>query len=222
MPRQVLSDSGAAFTGRHLGFVAELERRLWARGVSTIHGRPRHPQTQGKLERFHHTLKEWLADQAPATSVAHLQVLLDAFRFDYNERRPHQALPGVATTVGERYRASPPASPTAPAPPDQPDVDEPAGGAASGAPPRPAWPIEAVRRTHLSAANGHVTHRRWVIGLGRRFASTKVVVVDHGEVVEVYHGDVRLRCVRLERGVRYLGVAYEIPPPPECILSTTS
>jgi len=55
-------------------------------------GTPYHPQTCGKVERFHQTLKRSLARQAPARSLAELRLQLDTFRAYYNQHRPHRAL----------------------------------------------------------------------------------------------------------------------------------
>jgi transposase InsO family protein len=62
-PASMLSDNGAVFTGlpRRSGRVA-LELELTARGIGFRHSRPYHPQTCGKVDRFHPTLKKWLAD----------------------------------------------------------------------------------------------------------------------------------------------------------------
>lgn len=55
-------------------------------------GSPAHPQTQGKIERFHQTLKKWLVEQEPAKDLKELQSQLDEFRTIYNTQRPHKAL----------------------------------------------------------------------------------------------------------------------------------
>ena len=61
-------------------------------------GRPNHPQTQGKVERFQQTLKNWLAAQpAQPATLAQLQALLDTFTGLYNHQRPHRSLPHRAT-----------------------------------------------------------------------------------------------------------------------------
>jgi transposase InsO family protein len=101
LPRQVLSDNGTIFTGRLNGVEVAFERRLAAVGVDLLTSAPYHPQTLGKLERLHRTLKEWLTDQPPAIDLHQLQALLDRFRAHYNEQRPHQ---GIADhTPLERY-----------------------------------------------------------------------------------------------------------------------
>ena len=92
-PERVLTDNGAVFTGsyRGRGWVA-LERELTALGIALSHCRPYHPQTCGKVERFHQTLKKWLARQDPAATLAGLQAHLDDFAGYYNTQRPHRAL----------------------------------------------------------------------------------------------------------------------------------
>src|SRR6266571_4536065 len=105
LPRQVLSDNGLCFTGHLHGVVVEFERRLAGLGVELINSAPQHPQTLGKLERFHKSLKEWLADEGPPRDLPHLQELLDRFRAHYNEDRPHQGISDL--TPAERYRPSP-------------------------------------------------------------------------------------------------------------------
>jgi transposase InsO family protein len=92
-PERMLTDNGAVFTGlyRGRGWVA-LERELTALGIALSHCRPYHPQTCGKVERFHQTLKKWLARQDPATTVSGLQAQLDSFTSYYNTCRPHRAI----------------------------------------------------------------------------------------------------------------------------------
>ena len=75
-------------------------------------GHAGHPQTQGKIERFHQTLKRWLAQQPPAATLADLQAQLDTFRDLYNDDRPHREL--TRRTPAEAYRALPKAEPTGP------------------------------------------------------------------------------------------------------------
>ena len=66
LPRQLLSDNATCFTGRLIGARVEFERRLATLGVKLVNSSPYHPQTLGKLERFHRTLKEWLGRTTPS------------------------------------------------------------------------------------------------------------------------------------------------------------
>jgi len=91
-PASVLSDNGAVFTGRFRRGRVALELTLHSRGVVFIHSRPYHPQTCGKVERVHQTVKKHLATQPRARTLAQLQRQLDAFRGYYNTVRPHRAL----------------------------------------------------------------------------------------------------------------------------------
>jgi hypothetical protein len=80
--------------GGRNGFEHELRRR----GITQKNGKPGHPQTQGKAERFQQTLKNWLAAQHPQPAdLAALQALLDTFTRYYNHQRPHRSLPHRAT-----------------------------------------------------------------------------------------------------------------------------
>ncbi|WP_280443489.1 IS481 family transposase [Nocardia brasiliensis] len=93
-PRMILSDNGLSFTGKHIGIMVSFERNLARLGIKLITTAPRHPQTNGKNERAHRTLRQWLTAQPPATSIRELQTLLDDYRPLYNTR-PHQALHGT-------------------------------------------------------------------------------------------------------------------------------
>ena len=80
------------------------------RGIRYTHSRLYHPQTCGKVERFHQTLKRWLATQPPAQTITELQAQLDRFRRYCNTARPHRAL--GRRTPTEAYHARPKAIPT--------------------------------------------------------------------------------------------------------------
>jgi transposase InsO family protein len=84
-PERVLSDNGKMFG-------PTFEANLAAIGVGIGHSRPYHPQTCGKVERFHQTLKKWLTAHDPATTIGELQLLCDAFVDYYNTQRPHRSL----------------------------------------------------------------------------------------------------------------------------------
>jgi transposase InsO family protein len=112
-PAATLTDNGTVYTARLVGGRNGLEHLLAYLGVRQKNGSPGHPQTQGKIERFHQTLKRWLARQPAARDLAALQAQLDAFREVYNERRPHRAI--GRRTPGEAYRAIPKELPSGPA-----------------------------------------------------------------------------------------------------------
>ena len=109
-PAATLTDNGAVYTSRFTGGRNSFEYLLAYLGIRQKNGAPGHPQTQGKIERFHQTLKRWLGQGPAATDLAGLQAQLDAFRLAYNEQRPHRAI-GRATP-GEAYRATPGALPS--------------------------------------------------------------------------------------------------------------
>ena len=92
LPASLLTDNGRIFTARSIGAKVLLESELERLGILFKHSTPYHPQTCGKVERLHQTLKRFLAKQPPARSLSELQFQLDAFRDYYNQRRPHRAL----------------------------------------------------------------------------------------------------------------------------------
>jgi transposase InsO family protein len=114
-PASTLTDNGRVFTVRLFGSTPgrnHLEHELRERNITQKNGKPNHPQTQGKVERFQQTLKKWLRaqPQQPAT-LAELQTLLDEFVELYNTRRPHRSLPHRATPA-TIYASLPKASPS--------------------------------------------------------------------------------------------------------------
>jgi transposase InsO family protein len=113
-PASLLTDNGAVFTARYRHGKVLLESELETLGIQFKHSTPYHPQTCGKVERFHQTLKRYLAKQPPAQSLAHLQLQLDSFRTYYNQQRPHRALD--QRTPLEAFHARIKARPLAPTP----------------------------------------------------------------------------------------------------------
>jgi transposase InsO family protein len=93
-PAKFLSDNAAVFSGTPRKGRVVLESELDRLGIESRHSSPYHPQTCGKVERFHQTLKRYLQRQAPAETLAHLQLQLDTFRLYYNQQRPHRSVDG--------------------------------------------------------------------------------------------------------------------------------
>ena len=91
-PFSTLTDNGIVYTARFVKGKNGFEYLLSELDVVQKNGSPAHPQTQGKIERFHQTLKKWLSEQARAKDLKELQRQLDEFRTVYNTQRPHKAL----------------------------------------------------------------------------------------------------------------------------------
>jgi len=110
LPESFLSDNGAVFVGGYRKGKVALEYELERLEIAFKNSRPYHPQTCGKVERLHQTLKRYLAKQPPARTLPELQEQLDAFRHYYNNVRPHRAL-GRRTPLqaySARTKARPP------------------------------------------------------------------------------------------------------------------
>jgi transposase InsO family protein len=161
VPASTLTDNGMVFTTRLSGGKGgrnALEHELCRLGVKQKNGKPNHPQTQGKVERFQQTMKNWLRAQPrqPAT-LSQLQQLLDTFAGIYNTQRPHRSLPGRATPA-TAYAGRPKASPGD----------------------RTADTHNRVRTDRIDATglvtlrhNGRLHH----IGAGRPYAGTRVLLL---------------------------------------------
>ena len=91
LPASVLSDNGAIYTTAYRGSHSGMEIELATLGITFKHGKPYHPQTQGKVERYHFTLKKWLRKKPAVATLAELQGQIDTFVHIYNEERPHTA-----------------------------------------------------------------------------------------------------------------------------------
>ncbi len=91
MPLSVLSDNGAQFAGFRKGFT-QFEKWLMNHDVLPIHGRIRHPQTQGKIERFHRTMKSELLKHNSFENAKDADRAIQLWRNKYNNIRPHEAL----------------------------------------------------------------------------------------------------------------------------------
>jgi len=112
-PEAFLTDNGAIFTATARGNDAgAMESELLSLGIRSKHSRPYHPQTCGKVERFHQTLKKFLAKQDPPETKKQLQAQLDHFTAYYNTVRPHRAI--GRRTPAEAFAARQCSSPRGP------------------------------------------------------------------------------------------------------------
>lgn len=174
------------FTAAPRGGRCALELECDRLGIRDINARPYHPQTCGKVERFHQTLKKRLAKQEPATTLAELQAQLDGFRTYYNEVRPHRA-------IGRR----PPAEVYAARPKDHPRGPL----------------IESTYRVRKDRidTSGAVTLRHdsklLHIKVGRRHAGTRVLMLVVGLDVRIVTEDGELiRELRIDPTKTYQGL----------------
>jgi transposase InsO family protein len=104
LPQCILSDNGPAFRAQATRLPGALDARLWRLGVATTHGRPYHPQTQGKVERFHRTVQLELGPELRQPDALQAAAVYEGFRCRYNWERPHEAL--AMKTPGAIYKSS--------------------------------------------------------------------------------------------------------------------
>lgn len=111
LPDAILTDNGSCFCGTWGDGPSQLEAKLWRLGIRTAQGRPYHPQTQGKVERFHRTIGEELAARGVALRQADCAMARAAYApalHSYNWERPHEALamqvPGALYVPSRRVR----------------------------------------------------------------------------------------------------------------------
>ena len=198
-PCLLLSDNGSAFNQTRMGRTSTLVTHLQALGCRAITGRPGHPQTQGKDERVHQTLQQWLRAH-PARSREELQDTVDAFDEHYNHHRPHQSL-GMHTPA-QALRAGPVAIPPSPPSPNQPD------------PAHPPTPRVSVRQYKV-AKNGNLSIRRHIIQMGREAGGSTVTALTSAATINLFdpHGT-HLRTVVLIPGKHYYGNGKKSPGRP--------
>ena len=91
LPNAVLTDNGVQFAGFRNG-CTQFEKWLMCLDILPIHGRIKHPQTQGKIERFHRSMKSEFLKYHDFDDAAHANFALQGWKDKYNYSRPHEAL----------------------------------------------------------------------------------------------------------------------------------
>lgn len=105
LPFSFLCDNGNPWgTAQSLGY-SRFEVWLMELGILTLHGRPRHPQTQGKEERYNRSFTRECLSGKQLSDISHAQCCFDEYRKFYNEVRPHFALD--MNVPASRYEVSP-------------------------------------------------------------------------------------------------------------------
>ena len=171
MPESLLCDN--AFSNAKTGGVGltGFEGWLVRLGIRPAHGRPYHPQTQGKVERFHGTLESELWPRVRRDSDEHFAADCEAWRPVYNAIRPHEAL-------GDE----PPVTRWRPSPRKRPDRI-----------PEATYPAGSVLRRVGQV--GEIRYRMARILVGRGLTGEPVRVEERDGQVEVYYCDYRVRCL---------------------------
>lgn len=182
LPAGVLSDNGLCFSGKLRGFEVQFEKNLRDAGIRPMTGRPFHPQTTGKVERFQQTLKKWLRRQPLACSLPELQAQLDKFCQIYNYERPHQGI-GRQTPIS-RWQATPSAGPA-----DQPLE-------------HPTFQRQAVRTVRVDTT-GKVRLDKLRIHIGAPYIGATATVITDGTHAAVYVNDQLARHLKLDHTRRY-------------------
>ncbi|GAB4574707.1 MAG: hypothetical protein Kow0077_22630 [Anaerolineae bacterium] len=155
LPEAMLMDNGTPWGDDRYTRLTVWLMRL---GIRVLHGRPHHPQTQGKDERLHRTLSEELLSRQNFPDLAAYQTAFDHWRFLYNTQRPHEALD-----------LQPPASRYQPSPRPFPEVLPPL-----------VYPADAVLRK-VDAA-GKISFRNQPFRIGRAFAGEQVALAPDPQV----------------------------------------
>jgi transposase InsO family protein len=185
LPAGVLSDNGLCFSGKLRGFEVLFEAKLRDAGVRPFTGRPYHPQTTGKVERFQQTLKKWLRRQdrrrGLARDLAELQARLDEFCAYYNQQRPHQGI-GRLTPL-HRWQASP---------------------AATAAPAPLAHPApRTLPQTLTVTTTGMIRVNDVIINAGSRWAGCDAIVLIDAHYATIFVDGQLVRHLKIDRTRRY-------------------
>ncbi|HRN28486.1 MAG TPA: IS481 family transposase [Terrimesophilobacter sp.] len=162
-PASTLTDNGLVFTTRVRGGKNAFENELRLLNITQKNGRPNHPQTQGKVERFQQTLKKWLRHQPPAVALADLQTQLDTFQDYYNQQRPHRSLD--RRTPAQAYAARSKVGPA---------------GTVGG-----HWRIREDRIDDSGVVTLRYNSRLHHIGIGRAHKGTRVKILVHDQHIRI-------------------------------------
>jgi transposase InsO family protein len=98
VPREILTDNGRVFTGKHQArpAVVLFDRICLNNGITHRLTAPYSPTTTGKVERLHRTMRREFFERNTYDTLEETQIALDNWVRDYNTHRPHQSLGDVA------------------------------------------------------------------------------------------------------------------------------
>jgi transposase InsO family protein len=92
LPESMTMDNGSPWKGSYPWRFSKLTIWLMRLGIKVTHSRPGHPQTQGKDERFHRSLKEEILRYYQFKGLRDTQEIFDEWRYLYNHERPHEGI----------------------------------------------------------------------------------------------------------------------------------
>jgi transposase InsO family protein len=179
LPRRMLMDNGSPWGDDWEHPYTPLTVWLLRLGVAVCHGRPYHPQTQGKDERFHRTLHAEVLSRQTFGGRGDCQARFDVWRAVYNQERPHEAL--ALAVPASRYRVSPRLLP-------------------AELPPLDYDPSDRVRRVQQG---GRFSYRGQTYRVAKAFAGLSLGLRTNGssDTVDVWFGVHRLGRLDSERGI---------------------
>ena len=176
LPEAILSDNAFNTTGIAAPGLSWFDSRLLRLGIKPLHGRPYHPQTQGKCERFHGSaVREFIFHNARRDDRAHFDEDIERWRGVYNTLRPHQALGD--RPPAERWRPSARKRP--------PTLPEPAYDAS-----------QTTRKIH---GCGEVYFKGCTFLVGRGLAGERVRVEERDREVRIYYCEHPVRAVSIDQ-----------------------
>jgi transposase InsO family protein len=179
LPVQILTDHGSAW------YATSAQRQPWTQltvwlmrlGIEIIYSRIRHPQTHGKVERFHRTLKYDLIKRRQYGSLHEIQTSFDHFRREYNGLRPHEAI-GLKRPE-QHYTASLQRYPEKLPPLEYP---------------------ERAKTKKLSSC-GTLAYRGRYWFVSEALANQVVMLKEQTDQVQVYYANSLVRILKLKEGV---------------------
>jgi transposase InsO family protein len=180
LPESLLSDNAFGTTHQHPKTLSQFDCKLVRLGIRPLHGRPHHPQTQGKVERLNGTIQRELYPRARTDRLEHFEADADRWRRVYNNLRPHEAL-GDQPPLS-RWRPSP-----RPRPDELPPVEYPPGSV-----------LRKVSKV------GDINYRGYRILAGYGLIGQDVRIEERDDALVLYYSWKRIRVVpvdRLQRGI---------------------
>lgn len=173
LPSNLLTDNDLVYSGKRRNITVAFEANLRRLGINPIASSVYHPQTCGKVERFHQTAQKWLDARPPAHTLDELNQLLETFTHYYNYHRPHRSLSGA--TPAAVHRNGPKAGPAQ----------------------RPLTTPQRITTAKV-AVDGTVWSQPWRIALGRAHTGQQVTVIIDDHQGYVFANDQLLRQLTLD------------------------